>query len=230
MQPYKYYYERNLPHYQPKHSSFFITYRLHGSIPNPTIRKLKAEYSLRKDFWSTLSAQARIELQEEYFQEFDAQLDNRLNEPYWLEDDRIARIVQDSLLYNDMKQYLLWCYTLMPNHVHVLLSLMEDSLPLYSILQKHKRFTAWQCNKILQCSGHFWTHESYDHVVRDEYEFSKIVRYILMNPVKAGYAVNWKDWKWTYLREELYPALTDLHLEFSLIPSAFVSTIRATLE
>ncbi len=32
----------------------------------------------------------------------------------------------------------------------------------------------------------FWQRESYDHIVRDEFEFERIIRYVLDNPRKAG--------------------------------------------
>jgi len=37
------FYQRNLPHYQPVGYTFFVTYRLDGSLPIETIRRLKAE-------------------------------------------------------------------------------------------------------------------------------------------------------------------------------------------
>ncbi|MCX6151737.1 MAG: hypothetical protein NTX22_14535 [Ignavibacteriales bacterium] len=66
------------------------------------------------------------------------------------------------------------------------------------ILQDLKKFTAVNCNKLLNRSGSFWQHESYDHVVRDEKELKRIVEYVLNNPVKAGLCEKWEDWKYSY--------------------------------
>ncbi len=38
------YYRRNLPHYQPAHATFFITFRLAGLLPAEVIVRLKEEY------------------------------------------------------------------------------------------------------------------------------------------------------------------------------------------
>jgi hypothetical protein len=73
------------------------------------------------------------------------------------------------------------------------------SLILFSI----KRYTAREANKILGRKGAFWQHESYDHVVRDGNELSRIIRYVKENPVKAGLVNDWKDWKWSYVRKEV---------------------------
>jgi len=91
----------------------------------------------------------------------------------------------------------------MPNHVHLVLSTFKYSIPLYAILQKHKRFTAWQSNKVLNRTGSFWQPESYDHIIRDEDELKRVIKYTLNNPVKAKFVKRWQEWKWSYLKEEL---------------------------
>jgi REP element-mobilizing transposase RayT len=63
-----------------------------------------------------------------------------------------------------------------------------------------KRYTARQANQLLGREGAFWQHENYDHVVRDEEEWQRIITYILNNPVKAGLVQNWEDWEWTYYK------------------------------
>jgi REP element-mobilizing transposase RayT len=48
-----------------------------------------------------------------------------------------------------------------------------------------------------------WQSESYDHIVRDEDEFYRIINYIINNPVKAGLVENWQDWPHTYINEKM---------------------------
>ena len=110
----------------------------------------------------------------------------------------------------------------MPNHVHVLLTmididklikerlnrhdnLLENESPfqLTKALQSIKRHTANYSNKLLNRKGSFWQSESYDHVVRGAKEMNNIINYILNNPVKAGLVKNWQDWKNTYLKDDL---------------------------
>ena len=50
-----------------------------------------------------------------------------------------------------------------------------------------KGYTAREANRLLGRTGQpFWQGESYDHWVRDETEFIRIIAYIENNPVKAG--------------------------------------------
>ena len=70
------------------------------------------------------------------------------------------------------------------------------------IMQSLKGRSARECNLVLSRTGRFWEHESFDHVIRRG-KFDKTVGYVLNNPVKAGLAKHWRDWRWNYCREEL---------------------------
>jgi hypothetical protein len=67
-------------------------------------------------------------------------------------------------------------------------------------MQSLKGFTAYECNRFLGREGEFWAHESFDHFVRDHEEWSRIIAYVLNNPVKAGYVSKWQEWRWSYRR------------------------------
>lgn len=102
----------------------------------------------------------------------------------------------------------------MSNHRHMLFKLLrgeksskKHSFPVTDIMKLIKGSTAFQANKILKRKGQFWQHESYDHWVRDDKERENIIRYILLNPVKAGFIQNWQDWKWSYCKENYLPYL-----------------------
>jgi REP element-mobilizing transposase RayT len=108
-------------------------------------------------------------------------------------------------MFRDGKAIQLWAYCIMPNHVHIVFTILEQAdglcVPLSKILHSFKRYTARECNKFLNRSGIFWQHESYDRVVRDNQEFMRMMDYVMNNPVKAGIAVKPEDWKWAYRRE-----------------------------
>jgi REP element-mobilizing transposase RayT len=69
------------------------------------------------------------------------------------------------------------------------------------ILENLKWYTALNANRRLGRKGAFWQHESYDHVIRDAAELDRTIEYVLMNPVKAGFCKDWRDWKWSYVKE-----------------------------
>lgn len=197
-----FFYTRKLPHWQPKEETFFITYRLAGSLPTHIIAELKDNYFKEKLKPENQSEERKHLIRQEYFILFDNHFEKNLNEPHWLKDNGLAKTVMDSLLFNDKTQYTLWTACIMSNHVHILISTFEDSLLLNKILQNHKKFTAVQCNKLLNRTGKFWAEESFDTIIRDNAHFWNTVQYIINNPVKAGLISRWDDWKWIYLHPE----------------------------
>ena len=78
---------------------------------------------------------------------------------------------------------------------------VAQQLPIVTnILRLLKGSTAHECNKKLGRKGAFWQHESYDHVVRNQEELSRIIEYVMNNPVKAKLVDNADDWKWSYCK------------------------------
>lgn len=169
---------RRLPHEYPPGKWLFVTWHLHGSIPHARYPPPGRMNSGKAFVW------------------MDRYLDTTRDGPQFLRQEEIARIVVASLHRGvELGHYELRAWVLMPNHVHVLL------LPLVSPsrrLQSLKAKTAREANRMLGRSGEtFWQAESYDHWVRDEGEFERIVAYIESNPVKAGLVLRSEDDPWS---------------------------------
>ncbi|MDR9365343.1 MAG: hypothetical protein RI575_08395, partial [Balneolaceae bacterium] len=80
---------------------------------------------------------------------------------------------------------------------------INNHFPITKILESLKKFTARRCNKILNRTGQtFWQAESYDHVVRDEDELERIIRYVIYNPVKSKLVTDWREWKFTFCKPQ----------------------------
>jgi putative transposase len=193
------FYRRKLPHWQPLAANFFVTTRLYGSIPIHLINQIKA----KKEQLLSQSSGNKEDLynaQKRYFGWYDDILDLTPNEPYYLEIPAIAEIIKESLHHRDGKDFTLWAYCIMSNHIHFLITTYDTNTHyLYKIMQDFKKYTGREANRILGRTGNpFWEEEYYDHLVRDEAEFYRIENYILMNPVKAGLVKNQTEWPWNY--------------------------------
>lgn len=237
------YYKRHLPHYQPAGHTFFVTFRLANSLPIYVIEQLKREYNSQIGMIAEIKSlkeknEQYLEAKWNHFKKFDLLLAESLKNNR-LQDERIAKIVHDAIMYRDKKEYDLICFTIMPNHVHMVFHIDEPNKSTNSsnisateelaskpseirddsstshlrrgrisdstynvtkILQNLKKFTARECNKLLNISGNFWQHESYDHVVRSEDALNKIIKYVLNNPVEAGLADKPEKWLWNYCK------------------------------
>jgi len=207
---YRFFYKRNLPHIQPVDAVFFISYRLAFSLPVAFYRKLQ---TYRQEFENKLKLQEKLmseskskmcnNFNKKIFNLTDKFIANYIGSPQWLKNHQVANVIVENLFKWDDIRYELLCYCIMPNHVHILIKplLKEEREPfsLARIMQAHKGYTASQSNKILKRRGQFWQYESYDHYVRDYEELLRIVRYILYNPVKAGFVNDHEKWQYNYV-------------------------------
>lgn len=145
--------------------------------------------------------------QRRWFGKFYAYLDKVLCGEAYLKNEQIANLVADAIHYRDGKVYDLDAFCIMSNHAHLVCTPLEKEKAVYygltEILQSLKRHTDRQSNLALGRSGAFWQDESYDHIVRDQAELERIIKYVLYNPVKANLVDDWTKWKWAYCRYEI---------------------------
>jgi type I restriction enzyme R subunit/putative DNA methylase len=132
----------------------------------------------------------------EAFVYMDRYMDAARSGPAYLRRPEIATIVVDSLYKGvELGHYLLHAYVVMPNHVHLLIEPLTHPTRL---LKSLKGFTARSANQALGLTGApFWQKESYDHWVRNDQEFARIVAYIENNPVKAGLVKTPEQFPWS---------------------------------
>jgi putative transposase len=197
------YYRRRLPHIQIAGSTYFVTFRLKDSLPKEALEELAEETAKIKK----LSKEEADLEHRRWFGKFDDYLDRVLCGDTFLKNESVADLVAESIYYRDGKVYDLVAFCIMPNHVHLVFMSLEKAEDVFyslaEILQSLKRYTARQSNLILERLGAFWQDESYDHIVRDEAELDRIVRYVLNNPVKAGLVGDWTQWKWSYCKYDM---------------------------
>ena len=113
----------------------------------------------------------------------------------FLRDPRVADVVANALTHFDESRYLLFAWSLMPNHVHTVFNAYER---VDRILHSWKSFTSKVANRLLRRDGEFWQEDYFDHTIRNPEEFERTVRYVVENPSKAGLA----DWKWTKMYQD----------------------------
>ena len=159
-----------LPHLQAEGGIYFATFRLSDSLPAELLEQLDMipddERSRAIEKW----------------------LDQGHGECL-LARPELASIVRDTLLHGDGTRYRLHAWSVMPNHVHLMIEPLADHA-LSDILQDVKSFTANAINEQTGKSGPFWQHESYDRLIRNEDEFNRCCAYVRQNPVKARLAAS----------------------------------------
>ena len=113
-----------------------------------------------------------------------------------------------------------WAWVLMPNHVHLILQPADPDGLRRCLARVHRRY-AGEVHARLKRTGHFWQGR-YGSVVMDEPHLLAAIRYVLVNPVRAGMVANAADWRWSSAQAHLGlrtdDGLTDTALAAALIP------------
>jgi putative transposase len=104
-----------------------------------------------------------------------------------------------------------WAWCLMPNHVHlVLVPAREDGLRA-ALGEAHRRYTR-HVNLREDWRGHLWQ-SRFASCPMDETHLLACVRYVELNPVRAGLVARPEQWRWSSARAHLGlgdDGLTDL--------------------
>ena len=86
----------------------------------------------------------------------------------------------------------LLAYTIMPDHVHLLALGITDDADAISFMKRLKQTTSYD---FIQRDGRrLWQQSFFDHVLRRDEDALAIAKYIVENPVRAGYVERLEDW------------------------------------
>ena len=198
----EYFYRRQLPHLTPPGGELFITCRLAGSLPGDVAERLQRE---RQHIESQTPPELVHDARKRWFGYWDGYLDQVSTEsPVWLGQPAIGGPTLDELRGVCAEAGVrVWAAVVMPNHLHAVVKLSDyDAEPFYEVMRRFKGRTARRANEVLGRSGTFWQAETYDHLIRDAAERTRVMRYVLGNPVRAGLVEDWREWPHTFVSEE----------------------------
>ena len=102
-----------------------------------------------------------------------------------------------NLLNDEQKRMkcIIYTYCLMPDHLHYLISQIEDGV---SVIHFTNQFKGKSTNSSwkLDWNGKLWQPRFYDHIVRTDENLIAIAEYILNNPVRKELIDSPDDWEW----------------------------------
>ena len=177
---------RRPPHIDRPGTLQFVTVRLVDSVPLEAIRGWEA--ALRSRRGDELAKSTLERLIERYG-------DRGFGE-CWLSRPDVARAVRDALFDGQPIRYVIPAWCIMPNHVHVVMSLASH-VGVVDAVRDWKSRAARVANRILGRRGKFWMPSFFDRLVRHERHLAKAVEYIEWNPVEAGLVRRPEEWRWS---------------------------------
>ncbi|MGZ0656115.1 transposase [Coraliomargarita sp. W4R72] len=173
--------KNRLPHWQQDGCSYFITFRLADSLPMHLLEAWKAE----REVWLNLHPKPWApELEIEYHERFSGARERWLDAMHGECLLRRGEAREPLVVKLTSEVARVWSFVVMPNHVHVLVSLPEREA-LADWMQGIKGSSSREINQRLGRSGKLWARDYYDRLIRDGGHFYKCASYIRNNPEKA---------------------------------------------
>ena len=121
-------------------------------------------------------------------------------------DSKVSDLIVKELEYRRTNQEIkLFCYCIMPDHLHLLISLNENYIrregafrerTLQDWVSAFKRYTARTAGQRFEIRP-LWQSNFYDHVVRRGESLVEICSYILNNPVRRGMVSSWEEYPYS---------------------------------
>jgi len=115
---------------------------------------------------------------------------------------------EDYALYRDLLAehcaaagVAVWSWVLMPNHVHLILVPGDEDGLRRALSAVHRRY-AGHVHARLKKTGHFWQGR-FGCVAMDEAHLGAALRYVALNPVRAGLVARAADWPWSSVAAQL---------------------------
>lgn len=178
----------DLPHWEQRHCTAFVTFRLADSLPQGKLEQWRSDES---EWLESHPQPWTDETRLEHGRLFDAQFEHWLDSDYGeclMRSDTARRLVEESLRYHDGEHYRLYGYVVMPNHVHVVFTPLGEST-VGGIVATWKSFTAHALNKALGRSGRVWQDEYFDRYIRNADHFERALRYVRRNDPRKSWWV-----------------------------------------
>ena len=121
------------------------------------------------------------------------------------ESDIVAAILTTIRQHAHLHGFAITAYCFMPDHIHLIVHATTEAAELRPFMKGWKQRAGLDYK---QSTGDFlWQPSYFDHVLRDNEEMKRAVKYVLENPVRKGLVANWADYPFSgsdvYSVEEL---------------------------
>jgi REP element-mobilizing transposase RayT len=114
----------------------------------------------------------------------------------------IAKAIESELEFRRNDEIHLFCYCIMPNHIHILISFKENYKKNLKIwVSSFKRYSQKIVNEKFSIKK-LWHVNFYDHIVRKSEDMANIAQYILQNPVRKKIVEEWHEYPFSKLFTE----------------------------
>ena len=76
-------------------------------------------------------------------------------------------------------------FVIMPNHIHIIFSIEKnDDIKISQVVSYYKGYVSREYNKITNKKNEIWQKSFYEHVIRNDDDYKRILEYVVYNPLK----------------------------------------------
>jgi len=136
------------------------------------------------------------------------------------DDDRDRRRFLEVLAeVAEAEQLLCHAYCLMLNHYHLVVTTAHANLS-RALKEVNGRYAQWWNHRHTRV-GHVFQGRFWSQVVQAEGYFETVCRYVVLNPVRAGFVAAPEDWRWSSYRATVGSALAPPFLDLEPLLARF---------
>jgi REP element-mobilizing transposase RayT len=117
------------------------------------------------------------------------------------EPDALALLALLDHVTRELVEWEILAYCLMPNHFHLVLDAEVDQLSLG--MQRVNGVYAQRFNRVHGFRGHLFQGRFGSKPIRDDAYLPTAVRYVVLNPVRAGLCARPEQWRWSSYRASI---------------------------
>ncbi len=112
---------------------------------------------------------------------------------HYLADPSVASdCLKHLVAMSSRSRFRVLAYTVLPDHLHLLLVGMDEDAYLVGFVDRFKQLTGFTFK--CRTGRRLWQQSFYDHVLRGEEAPLDVARYVFENPVRAGLAECWDEY------------------------------------
>jgi putative transposase len=119
--------------------------------------------------------------------------------------DTVSQVLSQFMRAAREDRFAVIVYCFMPDHVHLVVGGTEEDSDLKNFIRAAKQYSGYDYKQ--RVGKRLWQRYGHEHVIRDDEQLRRIVRYILENPVRAGLVKDPRDYPFlgsgVYTLEEL---------------------------
>lgn len=119
----------------------------------------------------------------------------------------------------DIASWNVLAYCFMPNHMHLVVDADVDQLSV--AMHRVNGLYAQRFNRVHGFTGHLFQGRYHAKPIRDEAHLPSSIRYVVMNPVRAGLCKRPESWRWSSYRATLGIAPAPPFLDIARALSCF---------